>query len=664
MAIEVLRVLVAIGVAAGAIWLIVAHRTTKPMPLIAGGWGLLLVASFVGYGTLASRAIGRRIDWGLRGAWGMSIVTLLGGALMTVRLARSTGLVTVAAIGLVLLLVDLSRAPGRRLAVAWTRVRATPGFYIGLAVLLVMCLLLLVGSQGNVGEWSHADDAPAYQVFPKQILQIGTLRQPFSFRRLTSYGGASLLQAMVFAGSSIESLHVFDRGMCALLLLGLVVGHPLTKRLLPRALVLLPALILLMLPNYRQNLGSVLSGSVLLVALYRTLGAIRVETKLRPAPWLLLGLVAAATVSLRPFYLVPAIGIVLTSQAFLLFRKGRDPSQDTRILKETSIFFAGMLLGLLPWIVMLWQDCGTPLFPLFKGTLRAGSAFVRGDAKYYHVVQLWEGSTLPGGIAMAPLVALAAICMRDRSPRRVMQALTVASFAGFGLLMATLPRTPGGHLERYAFPMQVAFVLGVASFVFTRATPSRARSAVALGLVMIALGVEYSQLRGSAHDMYLPIVESLKPKTLKTNVAERLDGGNKQYDALQAKLLPGAKIATVLDEPYRLDFARNRVVILDIPCEVSPRPGLPCDKVDAEALGRYLVGQRIRYLAMVKGESSKHLYLLSTWRWHAGSGSEMPQRYDAPFVVHFLESANALVAKRVHVYEDETIVAVDLTKSK
>jgi hypothetical protein len=266
---------------------------------------------------------------------------------------------------------------------------------------------------------------------------------------------------------------------------------------------------------------------------------------------------------------------------------------------------------------------------------------------------------LPGALAMTPLIAVAGMCIKDHSPRRAMRGLFVSSFAGFLLLIATLPRTPGPHLERYAFSLQVSFVMGIACFALTSERVWRPHNGAAVALVLMALCLEYAHLRDSAHDTYLAIFESLKPMVENHERSRALDGTNDQYTALQTAIPPGASLATMLDEPFRLDFARNHVLILDIPGEVSPKPGIPFSAGE-EALAHYLAGQSVRYLACYKGAQSKHLYLRSVWQRHADTQAEMPQNHEAPFVLDVMDSVAKLVAKRKHVFEDDSIVAIDL----
>jgi hypothetical protein len=56
----------------------------------------------------------------------------------------------------------------------------------------------------------------------------------------------------------------------------------------------------------------------------------------------------------------------------------------------------------------------------------------------------------------------------------------------------------------------------------------------------------------------------------------------------------------MLDQPFRLDFKRNRILTWDEPGPVSPPPYLPFGE-GPEALARYLLGHGVRYVAYCDG---------------------------------------------------------------
>jgi hypothetical protein len=75
-----------------------------------------------------------------------------------------------------------------------------------------------------------------------------------------------------------------------------------------------------------------------------------------------------------------------------------------------------------------------------------------------------------------------------------------------------------------------------------------------------------------------------------------LDPPDTFYAALQRSVPEHATLLVLLDQPYRLDFKRNRVFLLDQPGNVSPPPHLPIGQ-GPQALARYLLDQGIRYVA-------------------------------------------------------------------
>ncbi len=58
-------------------------------PLLAALWSAAMLASFLGWGSVANRwlAPGRRVDWGLRAGWGMAVFILTGGFLCAAQIA-------------------------------------------------------------------------------------------------------------------------------------------------------------------------------------------------------------------------------------------------------------------------------------------------------------------------------------------------------------------------------------------------------------------------------------------------------------------------------------------------------------------------------------------------------------------------------------------------
>ena len=78
------------------------------------------------------------------------------------------------------------------------------------------------------------------------------------------------------------------------------------------------------------------------------------------------------------------------------------------------------------------------------------------------------------------------------------------------------------------------------------------------------------------------------------------------YAALQRSVPEHATLLVMLDQPFRLDFKRNRIISWDEPGIVSPSPHLPIGQ-GPDALARYLLGQGIRYVAYCDGPSPEDI---------------------------------------------------------
>src|SRR5262249_11318046 len=68
------------------------------------------------------------------------------------------------------------------------------------------------------------------------------------------------------------------------------------------------------------------------------------------------------------------------------------------------------------------------------------------------------------------------------------------------------------------------------------------------------------------------------------------------YRVLQDAVSPGAGILVRLDKPFLLDYTRNPLYVMDVPCGSSPPPGLPCPGSVTD-IERYLADRGVRALA-------------------------------------------------------------------
>jgi hypothetical protein len=215
----------------------VLHRAASAFDASAI-WGLVLLASFCGFGSAVDALFRpRRADWGLRCAWGWAVAVAVGGLLCALGLAKAPVLVGLAGVGLALLAVDLVAAYlrwRRRSPVRWARAALGQWpFAVGVAAVFALAGLAYLRTITNT-DFNDNDDKLCYFAFAREILQRGTLSQPFSLRRMTAYGAKSLLDAVQLSIPVPDThLHLLDEGMALLTVLALIVGHG--DRAAPRA---------------------------------------------------------------------------------------------------------------------------------------------------------------------------------------------------------------------------------------------------------------------------------------------------------------------------------------------------------------------------------------------------------------------------------------------
>ncbi|MBI4634042.1 MAG: hypothetical protein HY742_09155 [Deltaproteobacteria bacterium] len=164
--------------------------------LLPALWGLVLLCSFIGYGTVLERLLfGReRFGWANKAAWGMSFYLVTGGIMIGFHAVSRLFLLAMVLVGCLFGLADA--VAGRvhlheGFVVVREKMRARPYIYalrvsaIGVIVLLVAIQYLassdltpLVAMKRYA---SLMDDLRGYFVFPKQILE-STAESPSSSR--------------------------------------------------------------------------------------------------------------------------------------------------------------------------------------------------------------------------------------------------------------------------------------------------------------------------------------------------------------------------------------------------------------------------------------------------------------------------------------------------
>ena len=619
-------------------------------------WVTVLLASAVGWGALALSLTRARVcDWGMCLAVGLAVHLAIGGVLELFALASVRSCTAVALAGV--LAWAAARWRTARAGETNAQPRATGTAALIMPALYVAASFACLASLADQ-TFNPYDDHVAYFEFPKQILGTGTLFEPFSQRRVSSYGGQSYLHALVVAYASIERLHVVDRGISVVALLGLLVGFGRERRLSPAAIAL-PALLVLARDPLPANTASTLSGAVFAFASFRIVAS-RTDAEGTARGWaagdaLLLGILAGAFATLRQNYLVPAF---LFPMLWFAYRAALDRRGRALWLRDASLAAAFALLFLLPWAILAYRSAHTPLFPLVAGDARPDFSLAM-PTTLAETAQLFLLSSISWSIFPELwILGVAAALTKRAAPLKLLLASTVVSFATLVYTLRASDDVP--NIVRYFVSVELAFVLAATVLALSMEGP---RKRLVRGLVAFAivahLGVELIVRPTLLHLGWgaAAIAAELSPKVREQRQNSE-DGANAAYRAIQESTAPGAAILVLLDEPYRFDFARNPIVNFDMPGAVSPAPHLPIGE-GPEALAKYLSSVGLRYVAFAVREDS-FLYQRGLWETHAlnpvpprdGTTLGALLKAQAPFYLDVFDNLEALAKTRVNVFAD------------
>jgi hypothetical protein len=627
-------------------------------------WGALVLASFVGWGTVLARRLapGKPVDPALRAAWGVALMVVVGGVLSMFCLISRGRIAALVLGGLLAVALDLGARRAELGEAALAAIRRRPrafGVGIGLAALGLLALLQAASSGLTVAYYWNCDDGPAYLVFPAEMLSAGCAVQPFSIRGLNSYGGQPFLNAIMMSQLPTTAVFLFDRGLCLLIAFGLVLWYPLRRR----ALALLPLALLVTLPDIRANTTATMSAAALLVAAFRTLELSGPEGGLPRRVGALLAIVVVALAALRQSLVVPAAAIVALAYGALLARAA--PGARRAVLRDFArVALLGLAL-LLPWMISQFRSARALAHPVLSfnyhpelGTYGGGEKSLLQIAKLF-----WANFTHERVVKTLPLFLFAGLLLKEDDRKRPLGVIFWASVIGMLALVWAFAWGNPADNERLLFSSALATALCVSLAALRKAeaplgegttahfTDTFLPAVVACAAILIQVDGDRpatAKLYNGALDLVRGAEDAPPPPP---------DPEAAQYRALQASIPAGAGVLTMLDRAYWLDFRRNKIDAVDLVGMVSPRPGLPLGSDDAFA--SYLLGQHLRYFAFVRKEASIELYKNATWV-SLSRNPDPSQRTLAPLFFKAFERADSLARTRAKIYERDGMVVVDL----
>jgi hypothetical protein len=622
----------------------------------SAGWSVAVFAVLWGLGAAARRVIRISLGIGEQMVIGTVVWIFASGLLLAAGLASRGPLLAIAGVGLAMAIYELIERirrpgePGPRPDLA----RVVLG--LALFVLLALTLLAMVATRGN-----PYDDQVAYTAFVKRLLDCGDLVEPFSFRRLSAYGGQTVLHALVALRGDVEAIDLLDRGIfqviAALLALDLA-----NRRRLHLGLTVGVVAFLLSLWDLNLNSASTWSGYSCFFGAY----ALATREDLPPRVALVVTCaVCAAACTLRQNYVVPGGLFALLLLVSHLRARARASSWRSAWGAEraTVLLAAGVGLAVVvPYMIAAWSAFGSFLYPVMRGYANpvmplvptAGTAL--DELRFFVTVIL-----SPEPIRIWWLLLPAMLLAKDPSDRRPWPAYLIACAVGFVLLVHSFQLSDKYNLWRYAFgylcPLATVFAIEAAAALPMPqggGTPRLGLPGIAAFLAWVAILVHFALAHPAGR--FTTAIDNIKAGLAQGS--RKADPFPSVYRELQAVVPAGASIAVALDDPYHLDFDRNRIVTLDLPGFVAPPPGLP-SFTTPEHWRAYLRGQGIRYLAFIAGDRSSWLYRRTGWLWRIYADDEL-FRFIAAHMVDALDAFDALARTSEVLFRREGFHVIDL----
>lgn len=653
-------------IAVAMLWVVPA-KSRNPLVETAV-WSLLVLVSFVGWGSLVRFAILRatrepKVDIGLRAAWGAGLLCFLGGTLMVFALmTRQTALVLVE-VGDLLALASLAlERQAVRACFRWG-LRLSRRNWGLTFVAFAVGGLVIVQCLSAISDWhtNPYDDDIAYLGFLKKLSDTGTVLEPFSFRRLSAYGGQTFFLELVSVRATPSQAHTFDRAIAFLMMVLLIVGHR-TRNRRPSYLFMITTITMLAtLPSIAINTASYWSGVVFFLALFRTLVWLDDNTDIKPLGAALpLALVSIAACTLRQNYL-PIPVLVLATSYLVRARRWSTVSLGVRFVEPAWVALLAVVF-ILPWFIVSWQSSRTFLYPVMPGTFHPPLALNASGWNFVREVAFQLNVAIDGlPLQSLGLFVVAAAFVREPGMRRPLGALCVGVLGGFVALVHGLTQSDAQNIGRYCFSFVIALTIALALTAGTaRLTAKLGRLHVAAGIVAFATLAQLVLSREKLAKEYglkfhnIELLAYASPRVPETQPPEL-----KLYrERLQGAVPAGERLAVLVDEPYHLDFARNPIWNLDMPGYASLSPGMPSFK-GSEALESYFRGLGLRWVMFVLPEYSRYHYRREYFLELFVHEQEIWRTY-APYLVDFIDSMTAIRKRHREAYKERGIVVIDL----
>ncbi|MEG5042297.1 MULTISPECIES: hypothetical protein [unclassified Microcoleus] len=584
--------------------------------LISFFYGICLLLSLIGWGKFLNHILfpNQRKDWGQRAAWGLALSLIIGGVLNATWNISPPTIFIFLGLGLIYCLVDLvnhRQSIASNLSQLFQESRKDKIILAGLATVSLLILIQYAGwvytGRLNFANMVYADgfntsdDYHAYLVFPHKMLQLGSMGlEPFSERRIVSFGGQSFLHTFIVSVLSDTNLNIIDPGLALIITLGLIIGFFKENQASTRR-VIFTILFVLLIAVPKANTTSMMLPVPLFLSLFRTLDSKEINRNYWVFNACIIALISAAICTLKSS-LIPASAIVFAVSYLCYFL-----SSNTKLKVVWEFGLATVLVGifLLPWMISLYQSSGTLLYPLLGKGYHASAYGITFKSGPTLLATVKTALAAFRGIYVFIVILLGCLSLSIR-PLKFANLPAESSFsnrqAPLSMTVAALVATVVvGVLTENADPFRYSFshlfpaiiILIMIAMTDTGGLNKNGIPNFFIAAVFCAgLTISYDwDITKNTYSAYVKNIKFGLTNPSLVSAKQKL-----QYAALQQSIPQGETVLTRLDAPFILDFKRNQIFLADWPGGASLPPGMPVFK-GPEALANYLVSKSIGYIA-------------------------------------------------------------------
>ncbi|MBA7465090.1 hypothetical protein ES707_00252 [subsurface metagenome] len=627
-------------------------------------WGIFLLLSFIGLGSLLSRFLfpQKEVDWGQRAAWGVALTIFLGGILNLFGAISRTTVLFLIEIGFFsFFFFDSRRLKDYLLKLPKSVIRLWHEDKIAvLGIFLVLILLLArYAAWVNVPFNFHTDDVHGYLVFPQKMLQTGSLgKEPFSERRIFALGGHSFLHVLVFCFLQIQNLYIIEGGLAYIIMAGLLWGFAKEKNI-PRTTTLMTLIIFLLLIN-PPHLSSTSHGMALAIflALFRVFGREETIQRHQRVGYVFIGalLVSALCASKTNFAVFCAIYLGITYCArFLYYHTKKD------IVLELLILSVFVFLLLLPWMVSSYQSSGTMWYPLLgNGYHRSAYGYVDFPLPTLgHSLKAIYSALSRGSVIF--LITLCLVSLRNSCRKDALQSVCITISGVVGIIVMGVFF---GNRPRYTFPFFFACLTCAVLYVFSDEALLQKRILRRASFILVALFILWL-LADPLGRRVAPNLRKVFPHYCRKiytgirqgkEVPQYYKNQMAAYRKAQYAVPAREIILTRLRSPFLLDFKRNRIFFVDM-LILGPSPGMPVFR-GGDAVANYLISQGIRYIMYSYGDEG--VRERGAFLHHLKHTPDTWVKQQALFTLRFHDDLDEMGVTRKRIYDNGQIFVIDL----